>query len=211
MLGLAGLANVLIHLLSDGGESSLLGLPPGFIESTILSSIPFGVAWLYTVRKYGRPLHDLGVVKPAKPQAYLIAVGAWVLAYLAVGIWSQLVSGIDALTPPDNTTTSIELAGGSVVLAILLVGMWGPVMEEIFFRGFLQGSLRDRIGPWPAVLLSSAIFALFHISPGLFVPTFLLGVAFGWVYLRTRSVWPSVLVHALHNTLAVIVVWQGLG
>lgn len=211
MLGLAAIVNVLIHVISDSGESDLLGLPPALIESAILSGLPFGVAWLYVTRKHRLSLRDLGFVPPAAPTAFLIAIGAWLGALITVAIWSLLIADIEPLSPPDNATSALELAGGSIALAWLLVGLWGPVAEEIFFRGFLLGGLRSRVGPWPAILISSGIFAVFHIAPGLYVPTFVLGVAFGWVYLRTRSIWPSILAHGLHNTLAIVAVWQDIG
>lgn len=211
LLGLATLANLAVHVASDGGESDLLGIPSGYIEAAILSGVPFGVAWLYVSRKHGRSLRELGFVAPRSQTAYLLAAGAWFAAAIGVGLWSQLVTNIDTISPPDNTTPALEIAGGSIALALLLVALWGPVVEEIFFRGFLLGGLQARIGAWPAILFSSGVFALFHLLPGLYVPTFLLGVAFGWVYLKTRSIWPAIFAHSLHNTLALVVVWQEIG
>lgn len=211
MLGIATLANVAVHVLSDGGETELLGLPPSFVEAAILSGVPFGIAWLYVSRKHGRPLRDLGFLAPKSGTAFLLAGAAWFVALIGVGVWGQLVTDIETISPPDNATPVLEIAGGSLLVAWLLVGLWGPAVEEIFFRGFLLGGLNKRFGYWPALLFSSGIFALFHIHPGLYVPTFLLGVAFGWVYLKTRSIWPSIFAHTLHNTLVLIVVWQDAG
>lgn len=211
MLGLATLANVAVHVLSEGGESELLGLPPSFIEAAILSGVPFGIAWLYVSRKHGRSLRDLGFVQPKSGTAYLMALAVWFLALIGVGIWGQLVTDIETISPPDNATPVLEIAGGSLFVAWLLVGLWGPAVEEIFFRGFLLGGLRNKLGYWPALLVSSGIFSLFHIQPGLYVPTFLLGLAFGWVYLKTRSIWPAIFAHTVHNTIVIITVWQELG
>jgi membrane protease YdiL (CAAX protease family) len=207
LLGLAAMLNALVHI----GESNVLGLSHAFIESAILSGLPFGVAWLYVSRKYGRSLRDLGFILPKKPSAFPLAVGVWLLTLVSISLWTFLIRDIEAFSSPDNTTRVFELAGGSIVLAWLLVGLWGPVAEEIFFRGFLLGGLRGRIGRWPAILISSGVFSLFHIHPGLYVPTFLVGVALGWVYLRTRSIWPSILAHALHNTVALVGAWQHIG
>ena len=102
----------------------------------------------------------------------------------------------------------VDNGGGSLFLAWIIAGLWAPLAEEVFFRGFLLTSLRTRLNTWPALLISSGIFALFHISPGLYVPTFLLGLAFGWVYLKTRSIWPAVFAHALHNSLAVVALFE---
>ena len=211
VLALAATANVLIHITSGSGESDLLGLPPALLESAILSGLPVGVSWLYISRRHDRSFRKLGFAWPATAFAFAIAIGAWVLAYIGAITWSLLVADIEAISPPDNTTVIFEIAGGSIALAWLLAGLWGPVAEEIFFRGFLLGGLRSRLSAWPAILISSGVFALFHISPGLYVPTFLMGVAVGWVYLKTRSIWPSIFVHALHNSLALLIVWHEIG
>ncbi len=211
LLAAASIANVILYVLTDGGESELLNLPPSFIETAILSGVPFGIAWLYVTGKHRRPIREIGFVLPGSPTAYLYALAAWFIALIGVGLWDQLVTDFESIAPPDNATPILEIAGGSLFFAWLLVGLWGPFVEEAFFRGFLLSGLRGRMGQWPALLISSGVFALFHIDPGLYVPTFLLGLAFGWVYLRTRSVWPSIFAHGLHNTLAIIAVWQDIG
>jgi membrane protease YdiL (CAAX protease family) len=53
------------------------------------------------------------------------------------------------------------------------------------------------------------VFGLFHIDPGAIVPTFALGLALGWVYLKTGSIWPAIFAHGLHNTVAVLVAKYG--
>jgi membrane protease YdiL (CAAX protease family) len=90
------------------------------------------------------------------------------------------------------------------VIAWLLAGLLVPFTEEVFFRGFILRGLRSKTGHWPAILLSSGVFAVFHIDPGLYVPTFLLGVAFAWVSLKTRSLWPTIMTHSLQNTLSLL-------
>ncbi len=211
VIGLLTAANVVIHVASDGGENQLFGLSASFMEVAVQAGVPFGVAWLYVNRKYRRSLTELGLVSPKSPTAYAIAAGAWFVAVVGVGLWSQLVSDIDTVSPPDNATPLLEIAGGSLAVAWVLVGLWGPAVEEIFFRGFLLGGLRARLGDWPALLVSSGVFALFHVDPGLYVPTAMLGLAFGWVYLKTRSLWPAIFAHTAHNTLALVAAWQDLG
>lgn len=75
-----------------------------------------------------------------------------------------------------------------------------PIEEEILFRGFLLSGLRDVISPVPAVVLSAAFFGCMHETQAIF-PVFALGCILGWLRLRTGSIFPSMLVHALHNTL----------
>ncbi|MEB2334543.1 MAG: type II CAAX endopeptidase family protein [Anaerolineaceae bacterium] len=77
-----------------------------------------------------------------------------------------------------------------------------PLVEEIFFRGFLFQGFRQRYGWIAALLLSSGIFAAAHLDPVSFIPTFILGAVLGYVYHRSNSLWPSVILHLLNNGFA---------
>jgi membrane protease YdiL (CAAX protease family) len=92
----------------------------------------------------------------------------------------------------DAPTWQIAVLGALVVFV-------GPFFEEIIFRGWLFGGLRKEWGDTPALVLSSALFALIHgDAPGL-IPLFCLGMIFGWVYRRSGSLWASILVHGFWN------------
>ena len=83
-----------------------------------------------------------------------------------------------------------------------LVGaILAPLVEEIFFRGFLFQGFRARYGWVPGLLLSSAIFGIAHLDPVALIPTFILGCLLAYLYQRSNSIWPSVSVHILVNSL----------
>ncbi len=82
------------------------------------------------------------------------------------------------------------------------------VSEELMFRSVLLQSLLDRHAIWPAVLISSLLFGVVHTLNGWAtgdfgsalwqsVAAFLQGVGYAAIRLRTRSVWPMVVVHGL--------------
>jgi len=107
---------------------------------------------------------------------------------------------IPAILAKSNTAIII-----TAVVIVVLVG----ITEEGFFRGILlQSSLR--IGIWPSVLISSALFALAHISNvfsgitlNYIIAQILLGFSMGVVLaalrLRSGSIWPGILLHAAHD------------
>jgi hypothetical protein len=81
-----------------------------------------------------------------------------------------------------------------------IVGViFAPLVEEIFFRGFLFQGFRQRYGWIAAIIISSAIFAAAHLDPISFIPTFVLGAALAYVYHRSNSVWPGVILHFMVN------------
>ncbi len=77
-----------------------------------------------------------------------------------------------------------------------------PLVEETFFRGFLFQGFRQRYGWIAALLLSSGIFAASHLDPVSFIPTFVLGAVLGYVYHRSNSLWPGIILHFLNNGFA---------
>jgi uncharacterized protein len=85
-------------------------------------------------------------------------------------------------------------------LWFIIVGVIvAPVVEELFFRGFLFQGFRQRYGWVSGALLSSAIFAVAHLDPVALIPTFILGVLLAYMYHRTDSVWIPILLHVLVN------------
>ncbi len=102
------------------------------------------------------------------------------------------------------------------VFAVVLMVIFQPLGEELVFRGVLLPALRARLGPWPGYLLTSLLYALFHLifyatDPnsvlvwwyGLVYP-FVAGLIFGAVRLNTGSTRAAFIVHAAFGLFAVI-------
>jgi len=82
-----------------------------------------------------------------------------------------------------------------------------PIVEEIFFRGFLFQGFRQKYGWMPAVFLSSAIFGAAHLDPVSLIPTFVLGCVLAYMYHRSNSVWPGIIFHAAINSFSLCAVY----
>lgn len=76
-----------------------------------------------------------------------------------------------------------------------------PVAEELLFRGIIMGELRRAFSDTTALLLSSVLFALFHMNVIQSSYVFLPGLILGLGYLMTRNLWVPILMHALFNFL----------
>lgn len=87
----------------------------------------------------------------------------------------------------------------SPVWFFIVGAVFAPLVEEIFFRGFLFQGFRQRYGWINAMLLSSGIFAVAHLDLVALVPTFILGNLLGYMYHRSNSVWPGIILHFLVN------------
>src|ERR1044071_2006957 len=89
-----------------------------------------------------------------------------------------------------------------------LVGaVFAPLVEEIFFRGFLFQGFRAKYGWITGMLLSSAIFAIAHLDLASLIPTFVLGNLLAYLYHRTNSIWPGVILHMTVNTFGLLSIY----
>ena len=93
------------------------------------------------------------------------------------------------------------------VLMLLLAGVVAPIVEETFFRGLLFGWLRSRLPLVVAVILSAAIFAAAHVIPILLPALFAVGIILALAYHLSGSLWVSILLHALQNSFAVVLIF----
>src|SRR4051794_9393043 len=95
---------------------------------------------------------------------------------------------------------------GTVPVQVLLIVIAAPISEEICFRGFLFGGLRER---WPriaAALLSGVIFGGLHATTGISAvpPLMVFGFILALLYEKTGSIWPGILLHMLNNSVALL-------
>ncbi len=93
----------------------------------------------------------------------------------------------------------------SGMAGILNACIFAPVGEEICFRGIILGGLlKTRCRPWLAILVSAIIFASFHGFGANFVTAMLFGILAGWLYWRTGSIIPGIIIHITNNSLTAI-------
>ena len=85
----------------------------------------------------------------------------------------------------------------------IFVSVFGPIVEEMFFRGFVYPAIKKRLGVLTAALLSAAIFSLLHSNIVGFLPIMALGVLLAYLYETTGSLVSSITVHIIHNSIIV--------
>ncbi|MCL2502700.1 MAG: CPBP family intramembrane metalloprotease [Bacteroidales bacterium] len=93
-------------------------------------------------------------------------------------------------------------------LSVLSLVVFAPFFEEWLCRGVaLNGLLRKGYSPQAAILWSACMFAVIHLNPWQAIPAFLMGLLFGWIYWRTRTLWAVIFMHAVNNGLSVALTW----
>jgi membrane protease YdiL (CAAX protease family) len=155
--------------------------------------------WWFTVRKYGVGWEALGL-RPFRGQALGMGCGLMILATVFNAVYGAFLSQFGLQAQTDLTPIFADL---SSPFWLLLAGVViAPLVEEIFFRGFLFAGLRERYVWWRAAAISSALFALIHFQIAAVVPIFVLGFVFAYLYHRAGSLWPAILMHVSTNGLA---------
>lgn len=91
--------------------------------------------------------------------------------------------------------------GTSLPSALFLGSVVAPYVEELFYRGIvLSGLLAKNTRTW-AIIWSSILFAASHLNPWQFPATLVAGGVFAWWVIRTGSLWPAIVGHALNNLI----------
>ena len=202
-VGLVGVA-VVWPLLPDRAWSTLL--------VSVLQTIPLGGYLLWYCGGSWRTLADtfgLRVPRSAWPtllRATLGLVGVSTLADVLIDLAGARL-GVETHWTDGFQERLVWGTPVEVVADAIDSCMFAPILEEPLFRGVLYGTLRLRLGPAPATLVSAALFALAH-GYGVvgFASVFTSGVLWALAYERTRSLLPGMLAHAVSNIQATTIV-----
>ncbi|WP_254513752.1 ABC transporter permease subunit/CPBP intramembrane protease [Anatilimnocola floriformis] len=169
----------------------------------------------YWTNRQFRPTLQLRVPSPlAILGGLLLGLSLWPFAHELIVISQQI--GLSTLSPEQLAELVSRFAERSdqmmhVPFGVILLSMAvaPAVCEELFFRGYFQTALLNKLPWWGAILISAAVFGVFHISVGGLVilervlSSAMLGLLLGWVCYRTGSVWPGMILHVIHNGLVV--------
>ena len=178
---------------------------PTLICTLIMEFMLLATICIFSISKYRVPWSALGLW--GRPG---VQDGALSAAVLIAGICIQLVY-ISVLHASGVNTDRIDLYNfveeSAVVLLILtfLALIVAPIVEELFFRGFVYGGLASRYNARKGALVSALVFAAAHIDPLTFLPLFLLGLMYAWLYHRTKKLWAPVFAHFSNNAIALAV------
>jgi membrane protease YdiL (CAAX protease family) len=132
---------------------------------------------------------------------------ALMLVLIAVSFLLLLRAYFDLLArwgvPMANMTAEYRRAGWPVGSMFLLLSILPGIVEEIGFRGVMQSLLEHTVDAREAWLIQAALFSVLHLSPIVFPSHFVMGLVFGYLRLRSRSLYPGMALHATWNALVV--------
>ncbi|MFK7743223.1 MAG: lysostaphin resistance A-like protein [Planctomycetota bacterium] len=156
------------------------------------------------------PMRPLAL--PSVLATYAVGLVLWLL--FAIG-YLQVMAAIGQPVAPQPLLEQLVREGTAMPgfwLSVLVATLAAPVFEEIVFRGFLfTGFARLPMPMWATQAVVAVLFGLVHGLPHA-LPIAVLSLVFGRLRARHGSLLPSMLAHALHNsiTIGLLIVWPEL-
>lgn len=178
----------------------LLTTPGLFILVAALGQLAFGLtawtcAWLSPVPARER----LGLVP--MQHAWTIYPLTMMGSLLPLSISFALATGLAQVLPVDPSVRMLydKLTPSWAVAFVLFIAIAPGFCEELLFRGYVQGRLLQRWRPTTAIVVTSVIFALMHITPHAVLVALPLGLWLGLIAWRTGSIFACIACHAFIN------------
>ncbi|HJY32171.1 MAG TPA: CPBP family glutamic-type intramembrane protease [Actinomycetota bacterium] len=211
---IAGLATLpLIRLMEP--ETDLTNI----VLTTAAALVILGVEllWLSTYHKGWLEvmrLPERGTWRKEIGSGVLFALGLYPVMVIVVGglltYLLQTISG-EQVRAPEQVGEHLPAIG--TALTIVYAVVIAPVGEELFFRGVLFRSLRDRHGFWVGAVGSAVGFGLIHFIPGsavdaalLMIVMFFTGVALCFLYERRGTIVAPLAAHITFNVIGIVLI-----
>ena len=129
---------------------------------------------------------------------FLDFIVGWLILIAVVGV--ETFEGIACSPAALTELDKIDLDYLTLFTLLLYVSILTPIVEEVVFRGFVLDVASERYGDWFAIFISALLFALVHLEAISVINAFIGGLIYGYVRIRTGSLWPSIILHFLWNT-----------
>ena len=193
-------------------QAKLTGLVPViglFVGQSVLMLF---FTWLAVLRPHGLRLADIGL-RPTYQGWYRIAVAVGLISMPLVSLVNIGVQSLlgEAIENPQMQALAPEgFSWASLLVMLALVGVLVPFIEEVIFRGLLLGWLLKHLRFVYAAPLSAVIFSMAHGLPQLMPALAVMGLILATIAYRSGSLWPSVIVHGVFNSVMTITLYAGL-
>ncbi|KAK9829399.1 hypothetical protein WJX72_005594 [[Myrmecia] bisecta] len=175
----------LVHLLLDVSE---MGVTLGLLWACLRRYKPLALGWFRSwLRPARRWVPQVLLALLSFPLVDIVSARSQIWFRHDQDIWGPLEQSLSAGDPVTNA------------LYFVVVTVCAPIWEEAIFRGFLLPSLTKYMRVPVAIVASAMVFAFAHFSLQRFLPLVLLGIIFGTLFVRTKNLLSSVLLHSFWN------------
>ncbi|HEX9781092.1 MAG TPA: type II CAAX endopeptidase family protein [bacterium] len=194
---------LLVHVM-ETATGRMLGGDPIILASISASTMVAVLGWGCWRR--GEAARGVFAFRPV-PAALIMPIVVTVLGLHV--LLSEADNVVRAVWPMPEAVAAVFKTlvegGRGMPATVLILLVAAPVVEELLFRGLILTGFLARYPAGIAVPASALVFTAFHLNPWQVVAPFVLGLLFAWWFLRTRSLLPAILGHAVNNAIPVLV------
>ena len=183
---------------------------PQFVYVVLVEGVTLGLLWRF-LRSRRAKASQIGLVKPKARDLAYVLLGLVIYFPLLIAT----MAAIQVWFPQINLNQPQQIGftgahGLSLILVYISLSVLPPLTEEILVRGFLYSGLRAKLPRIAAMLLASLMFAAAHLEFGLGAPllwsaaadTFILSMVLIYLREKTGSLWASIGLHMVKNSIA---------
>jgi membrane protease YdiL (CAAX protease family) len=167
--------------------------------------IPICLVYLHLAKRRDRRAY---LTEKIKPTQVLASVAAIIGSLGLINLWIGLLTVLQEQMPlirdwMDEYLDSVNAVSTEdnyfwLIFGICLVT---PIVEELIFRGVIQGELRKAMPEWAAIIIQAVVFAVYHLQPIQSSYVLLPGLLLGFAYASSRSIWVPIIMHCVFNFL----------
>lgn len=200
---------VILHGLNNAGvpissvNSSLFSTLSGVVIYILTIAMVIGLPWL--VFKYRSSRAELGINKLPEWLDFLLAPAGLVVYFILSGILVTIATYVLTFVNFNEVqSTGFEqiYQNYEYILAFITLVVIAPIAEEILFRGYLFGKLQKHLPLWGAILVTSLLFGFVHGAWNVGIDVFALSIVLCLLRVVSKSIWPSIMLHMLKNSIA---------
>ena len=186
-----------------GTDKTTIQIAGQLVYSLCLALAVFGPLAVIVRRRRSVSWKKLGLA-PTGRRVMWVGLAAGLAGYTIIGLIDGAMALVLGRELVDTSRLFVEgvdptwITAGISFLATVAVL---PILEELLFRGVLLGWLQERIPAVLALVVSALAFSAYHWNADYIASLTALGLIFGWVYQRTRSIWPAVIAHGTYNLM----------
>jgi len=196
------------------GALDAVGVDFRGVNQAIITTVGGGIIYVLTVvltiwlpwliKKSKTTREELGLTRLPEWLDLLLAPAGFFVYLILSGVLALLATLLPFVNPEQIQDTGFSQISQQYefALAFIMLIIIAPVAEEILFRGYLLGKLRQHVPVWLAIIITSVLFGIVHGAWNVGIDVFALSIVLCLLRILTKSLWPSILLHMLKNSVA---------
>ena len=164
---------------------------------------PIGILFIYAGSLTGAIVTALFI---RRNFIFAVSKFQWILCIygsLTAISFELFVDPVTSLMPiPDSLKDMMANAYTHPISTFIMIAVLAPLLEELLFRGVVLDGFLKNYKPAHAIFASALLFAFVHGNFAQGIGAFFIGLVIGWIYWKTNSVIPGIIIHFVNNGLA---------